>query len=148
LDRRRVLPPRVAVVVRDRGAELQEALEVDKVLVALVVEREVAVAPPGGPSGRVPVVLTRWNSLPSFVERWINMVVVKPHGPHSQRRPSASAVTSGSPSVRCGSTTVAGANLASHAEYDGIGVTVIGFVVEPGGVAPGSGSSVIVTVPA
>ena len=26
--------------------------------------------PPGGPSGRVPIVLTRWNSLPSFVERW------------------------------------------------------------------------------
>src|SRR3954454_5332250 len=36
LDRERVLAPRVAVVVRDRGAEVDEALEVDEVVVPLV----------------------------------------------------------------------------------------------------------------
>ena len=46
-----------------------------------------------------------------------DMLVVKPQGPDSQMLPSASTVTSGSPSVRCASTTVAGANFAFQVGY-------------------------------
>ena len=43
LDGERVLAPGVAVVVRDRGAEVDEPLEVDEVVVALVVDGDVGV---------------------------------------------------------------------------------------------------------
>ena len=70
----------------------------------------------------MPIVETRWNFLPSVVERWMNdMLVLKPQGPDSQRFPSASIFTSGSPSVRCGSTTVAGVNFAFQAWKFGMG---------------------------
>src|SRR6266508_1083748 len=107
--------------------------------------------PPGGSSGREPIVETRWNFLPSLVERWMNdMLVEKPHGPDSQMFPSASIFTSGSPSVRCESTTAAGVNRAFQAWKLGIGKTVGALVVEPGGmiVSGGSGNSDTVTTPA
>src|SRR4051794_14456860 len=47
--------------------------------------------------------------------------------------PSRFTERSGSPSVRCGSTTVAGANFAFQVPELARGVTVTGFVVEPGG---------------
>jgi hypothetical protein len=56
-------------------------------------------------------------------------------------------VTSGSPSVRCGSTTVAGANFAFQVEYDGFGVTVVGFVVEPGAPTAGAATGETVNAP-
>jgi len=57
-----------------------------------------------------------------------DMLVEKPQGPDSHRLPSASTVTSGlALRWRCGSTTVAGANFAFQVEYDGFGVTVVGF---------------------
>ena len=43
LDGQRVLPPGVAVVVRDRSAEVDEPFEVDEVVVPLVVDRDVGV---------------------------------------------------------------------------------------------------------
>jgi hypothetical protein len=71
--------------------------------------------PPGGRSGRRPVSATRWNSCPSFVERWMNEFwLCVPHGPDSQNVPSESMRLSGSPSVRCASTTVADENFAFH----------------------------------
>src|SRR5581483_2076499 len=60
--------------------------------------------------------------------------VVKPHGPDSQIPPSGSTTCSGSPSVRCASTTVAGANVAFHVAYVGIGVPVVGSFCDGGGV--------------
>src|SRR6266545_3203932 len=58
--------------------------------------------------------------------------------------------TSGSPSVRCESTTAAGVNRAFQAWKLGIGKTVGALVVEPGGmiVSGGSGNSDTVTTPA
>ena len=56
-----------------------------------------------------------WNSVPSLVERWMNEFwVVVPHGPDSQKVPFGSIASIGSPSVRCGSTTVADENFAFH----------------------------------
>ena len=68
-----------------------------------------SVSPPPGPgSGRSPAGLSTWNERPSSVERWMNeLFVVVPHGPDSQTEPSLPKWESGSPSVRCGSTTVA-----------------------------------------
>src|ERR671936_1376466 len=68
-----------------------------------------SVSPPPGPgSGLRPAGLSTWNESPLSVERWINeFCVVVPHGPDSQRLPLRSNVSSGSPSVRCASTTVA-----------------------------------------
>ncbi len=79
-----------------------------------------------------------------------DMLVEKPHGPDSQMFPSASIFTSGSPSVRCESTTAAGVNRAFQAWKLGIGKTVGALVVEPGGmiVSGGSGNSDTVTTPA
>ena len=77
-----------------------------------------------------------------------DMLVEKPHGPDSQMFPSASSLTSGSPSVRCGSTTVEGENFALQAWKLGIGKTVTGFCSEPGGATGGSGSSDTRTIPA
>src|SRR5439155_22815559 len=45
LHRERVLAPGVAVVVRDRGGQVDQALEVDEVVIALVVDGDVGVAP-------------------------------------------------------------------------------------------------------
>src|SRR5215204_4322349 len=90
--------------------------------------------PPGGRSGRRLVSATRWNSFPSFVERWTKEVfVVAPHGPDSRIVPSLGTNVRGSPSVRCRSTTVDDENVAFQLPYVGVGVTVIGLVVEPGG---------------
>jgi hypothetical protein len=47
LHRHRVLPPGVAVVVRHGGAEVDQRLEVDEVVVALVVDRDVRVTAAG-----------------------------------------------------------------------------------------------------
>jgi hypothetical protein len=69
-----------------------------------------------------------------LVERWTNeLFVVVPHGPDSRIVPSPGTNVRGSPSVRCGSTTVDEENVAFQLPYFGVGVTVIGFVVEPGG---------------
>src|SRR6516225_5887054 len=90
--------------------------------------------PPGGASGRRPVAETRWYFWPSSVDRCTNdCAVVKPHGPDSQIAPLWSAICRGSPSVRCGSTTVAGANLAFHVPYEGLGVAASGSVSDGGG---------------
>src|SRR5207247_11437931 len=90
--------------------------------------------PPGGSSGRRRIDEARWNFLPSLVERWMkDMLVLKPQGPDSQMFPSGSSFARGSPSVRCASTTVAGEKRAFQAWKPGIGKTVVGFVVEPGG---------------
>src|ERR671930_1106165 len=68
-----------------------------------------SVSPPPGPgSGRSPFGLSMWNESPLSVERWMNEFwVVVPHGPDSQMLPLWSKWSSGSPSVRCASTTVA-----------------------------------------
>src|SRR3954469_3788378 len=68
-----------------------------------------SVSPPPGPgSGRSPAGLSTWNESPLSVERWINDVLrVVPQGPDSQIEPSLPKWASGSPSVRCASTTVA-----------------------------------------
>src|ERR671930_781766 len=68
-----------------------------------------SVSPPPGPgSGRRPTGLSTWNESPLSVERWMKeFCVVVPHGPDSQRLPFWSKWSSGSPSVRWASTTVA-----------------------------------------
>src|SRR5919201_6020356 len=68
-----------------------------------------SVSPPPGPgSGRSPAGLSTWNESPLSVERWMNeLLVVVPQGPDSQMFPFWSKWASGSPSVRCASTTVA-----------------------------------------
>src|SRR5438132_5820464 len=68
-----------------------------------------SVSPPPGPgSGLRPTGLSTWNERPLSVERWMNeLLVVVPHGPDSQMFPFASKWSSGSPSVRWASTTVA-----------------------------------------
>src|SRR5919197_6142626 len=68
-----------------------------------------SVSPPPGPgSGRSPAGLSTWKESPLSVERWMNeLLVVVPHGPDSQMLPFWSKWSSGSPSVRCASTTVA-----------------------------------------
>ena len=71
--------------------------------------------------------------------------VEKPHGPDSQMLPSASMRFSGSPSVRCGSAIVAGANFAFQEEYAGIGWTPLVPCDDPG--TTGTGRSVVVNVP-
>src|SRR6476660_8862143 len=77
-----------------------------------------------------------------------DMFVLKPQGPDSQMFPSESTFRSGSPSVLCASTTAAGVNRALQAEKLGIGWTVTGFPIEPGGVTGGSGNSETATTPA
>src|ERR1043166_6022201 len=68
-----------------------------------------SVSPPPGPgSGLSPAGLSTWNESPPSVERWMNeLFVVVPQGPDSQMLPFWSKWSSGSPSVRCASTTVA-----------------------------------------
>src|ERR1041384_4831277 len=68
-----------------------------------------SVSPPPGPgSGLRPTGLSTWNERPPSVERWMNeLFVVVPQGPDSQMFPFWSKWVSGSPSVRCASTTVA-----------------------------------------
>src|SRR3954447_12717742 len=71
-----------------------------------------SVSPPPGPgSGLRPTGLSTWKESPLSVERWMNeLLVVVPQGPDSQMFPFASKWLSGSPSVRCASTTVASEN--------------------------------------
>src|SRR6266581_3899676 len=68
-----------------------------------------SVSPPPGPgSGLKPTGLSTWNESPPSVERWMNeLFVVVPQGPDSQMFPFWSKWSSGSPSVRWASTTVA-----------------------------------------
>src|SRR5437868_12388345 len=68
-----------------------------------------SVSPPPGPgSGLRPTGLSTWKERPPSVDRWMNeLFVVVPQGPYSQMLPFWSKWSSGSPSVRCASTTVA-----------------------------------------
>src|SRR6476646_9129081 len=69
----------------------------------------ISVSPPPGPgSGLRPAGLSTWKERPLSVDRWMNeLFVVVPQGPDSQTFPFASKWSSGSPSVRWASTTVA-----------------------------------------
>src|SRR6266849_3473128 len=72
--------------------------------------------------GLRPLGETMWKLAPESVDLATKpCAVLKPHGPDSQMLPAWSICTSGSPSVRCGSTIVAGAKLIPPVGNVGLG---------------------------
>src|SRR2546423_8784016 len=94
-----------------------------------------SVSPPPGPaSGRIWIGETTWKLAPPSVDLCTKeFCVVVPHGPDSHQLPWASRKSSGSPSVRCASTTVDGPNTALQRVYAGVGVIPFEPGIEPGG---------------